>query len=148
MASAVSPIHHPRGTRVRDGIDLPAVAGASPSSPAILAPVETLLLDVLQPALASSMNINAVSVLQSFITTHSVDPESSPGKFFLVLAAKVRLGQAENLLQLEAEVFATRPLPQETVGLYLYRLQSTVVAHDVATRSLTQPPVSLISFRH
>ena len=88
------------------------------------------------------MNINAVSVLQSFSTTYSVDPGSSPGKLFLALATHFRLGQAANLLQLEAEVFATRSLTHETVEAYLYRLQSTVVAHDVAARSLTQPPVS------
>jgi hypothetical protein len=142
MASAVSPIHHPRWTRVRDGIDVPAAAGDPPPSPAVLAAVETLLIDALQPALASSLNVDAVSVLQSFITTHSVDPGSSPGKLFLVLATHFRLGPAANLLQLEAEVFATRPLPHKSVEAYLYRLQSSVVAHDVAARSLAQPPIS------
>ena len=120
----------------------PPSSALPPPSPAILAAVETLLLDALQPALVSTQNFNAVSVLQSFITTHSVYPGSSPGKLFLVLATHFRLGQAANLLTLEAEVFATRPLPQESVEAFLHRIHSHVVAHDVAARALAQPPIS------
>ena len=120
----------------------PPSSAHPPPSPAILAAVETLLLDALQPALVSTQNFNAVSVLQSFLTTHAVDPASSPGKLFMVLATHFRLGQAANLLTLEAEVFATRPLTQESVEAYLHRLHSHVVAHDVAARALAQPPIS------
>ena len=114
----------------------PPSSALPPPSPAILAAVETLLLDALQPALVSTQNFNAVSVLQSFLTTHAVDPASSPGKLFMVLATHFRLGQAANLLTLEAEVFATRPLTGESVEAYLHRLHSHVVAHDVAARAL------------
>ncbi len=51
--------------------------------------------------------------------THSVDPGSSPGKLFLVLAQHFRIGQAANLLLLEGEIFSTRPQPLETVEAFL-----------------------------
>ena len=98
------------GPEFNMALTYPQSSAHPPPSPAILAAVETLLLDALQPALVSTQNLNAVSVLQSFLTTHAVDPASSPGKLFMVLATHFRLGQAANLLTLEAEVFATRPL--------------------------------------
>ncbi len=76
-----------------------------PTSPAILVAVEQLLLDALQPALTSNANPNAVSVLNSFLLTHNVDPGSSPAKLLSVLALHFRLDQPANLLLLEADVF-------------------------------------------
>ena len=107
-----------------------------------MAAVEQLLLDALQPALTSNVNPNAASVLNSFLLTHNVDPGSSPAKLLSVLALHFRLGQPANLLLLEADVFSTRPQPLETVEAFLYRLQSAVVAHNVAAQALAQPVVS------
>ena len=122
-------------------LQYPAPVGP-PTSPAILAAVEQLLIDALQSALTATVNTNAVSVLNSFLMTHNVDPGSSPAKLLSVLALHFRLGQPANLLLLEADVFSTRPQPLESVEAYLYRLRSAVVAHNVTAQALAQPVVS------
>ena len=118
------------GAEFVQALQYPAPSGP-PTSPAILAAVEQLLLDALQPALTATVNSNAVSVLNSFLMTHNVDPGSSPAKLLSVLALHFRLGQPANLLLLEADVFATRPQPLESVEAYLHRLtdsgQGTVI---------------------
>ena len=129
------------GAEFVHALQYPAPSGP-PTSPAILAAVEQLLLDALQPALTATVNPNAVSVLNSFLMTHNVDPGSSPAKLLSVMALHFRLGEPANLLLLEAEVFSTRPQPQETVEAFLYRLRSVVVAHNVAAQAIAQPVVS------
>jgi hypothetical protein len=54
------------GAEFATAIQYPAPSGP-PTSPAILAAVEQLLLDALQPALTSTVNPNAVSILNSFL---------------------------------------------------------------------------------
>ena len=129
------------GAEFVNAITYPAPSG-SPTSPAVLAAVEQLLLDALQPALSATVNPNAVSVLHSFLLTHNVDPGSSPAKLLSVMALHFRLGEPANLLSLEAEVFSTRPQPQETVEAFLHRLRSVIVSHNVAAQAIAQPVVS------
>ena len=94
------------GAEFAAAIQYPPSSALPPTSPAILAAVEQLLLDALQPALTSNVNPNAVSVLNSFLLTHNVDPGSSPTKLLSVLALHFRLGQPANLLLLEALTFS------------------------------------------